>query len=259
MRSCPAQRSRPSRPPPPPRVGHISLVRKDYLYVFGGLLYNDIDGVFYQESEPFMYRLMLRNNNESRQDKNMWQRIKPCIEHSSSLLAEDSAKDVLNRGEVRGGYWKNGDQLIIYGGLQVNNYKSSYGRIQQDDKTLGDVWAFDFATSKWLLISPWIDDDKCPKKRTSHAAVVVGDELIIYGGLKKANAYMWDGTTIWKQLDDVWIFDLKTKKWKERPMAESMGRSYHSLVGWEDPNEGGSILATFGGYKTIVDPVDNEV
>lgn len=246
--------------PPPPRIGHISIVREDYLYVFGGLLYNDADGVFYQESEPFMYRLGLRNGHSLVQPDGTWERILPRVgQLPPSILTEDTSKDELNRGEVRGGYWKNGDQLIIYGGLQVIDYKSSFGKIQQDDVTLGDIWAFDFASNEWLLVSQWVHDANCPDKRTSHAATVVGDELIIHGGLRKVNAYMWDGTTIWKQLDDVWVFDLNTRKWKERPMAESMGRSYHSLVGWEDTDEGGSILASFGGYKTIVDPVDNEV
>ena len=246
--------------PPPPRIGHISLVREDYLYVFGGLLYNDADGVFYQESEPFMYRLKLQNGSASVKPVGTWERILPHIgQLQSSSSTEETLNDRLNRGEVRGGYWKNGDQLVIYGGLQVIDYKSSFGIIQQADETLGDIWAFDFASSEWISLYQWVDDGNCPEKRTSHAATVVGDELIIYGGLKKANSYMYDGTTIWKQLDDVWVFDLNKRKWKERPMAQSMGRSYHSLVGWEDTDESGTILASFGGYKTIVDPVDNEV
>ena len=46
-----------------------------------------------------------------------------------------------------------------------------------------------------------------PGERTSHAADVSGDELIIYGGLRKVDTYLWDGSTIWDQLDDVWVFD----------------------------------------------------
>ena len=46
--------------PPPPRVGHISAVRGDYLYVSGGLLYDRSMGVFRHEDVPYVYRLRIR-------------------------------------------------------------------------------------------------------------------------------------------------------------------------------------------------------
>jgi len=319
---------------PPARVGHISVVRNDHLYVFGGLLYNEKEGVFYMEDAPFMYRIKLsedefRNDNEANTSANsdyykdvnvvdgehykddidgnqnntntkdffgqqmmkekvmIWERIMPNVKNPPQVMASPTStaddttpprpQDILNRGEVRGGYWEKQDKLIVYGGLHVRDYQTLTGREQQADYTLGDVWSYDFKTDTWEMISSpaWSmtasmsSSGKSKKRdhpgdRTSHTAVVVGDELVIYGGLKKVDTFLWDGSTIWEQLDDVWIFDLNTHQWKEREMAESMGRAYHSLVGWETGNvdgllEGeGTVIASFGGYKTITDPIDNQ-
>lgn len=267
---------------PASRVGHISLVREGVLYVFGGLEYNEHDGVFFMEKEPFMYQMELAEiefdgrdyeNYEGNYDADKatgqsmsWKRWLPKVtvppaETKSSQSEEFSF--TVNRGEVRGGYWESGDKLIIYGGLHVREYATSTGREQQADTTLGDVWAYDFKTDTWeIMASTWGPDGIVamdhPGERTSHAATVVGDELVIYGGLREIETYLWDGSTVWSQLDDIWIFNLKSLKWAMRPMAESNGRAYHSVVGWETPDHGGTILTSFGGYKMMMDPVDNQ-
>jgi len=267
---------------PASRVGHISVVREGDLYVFGGLEYNDSDGVFFMETEPYMYKMGLSEEKfESRDYENhegkfdagaptdqtmYWKRWLPKVTTPPKNMQSSQIEDfnfTVNRGEVRGGYWENGDKLIVYGGLHVREYKTSIGREQQSDTTLGDVWAYDFKVDTWeMLASTWGLDGLTaldhPGERTSHAATIVGDELVVYGGLRKIETYLWDGSTVWSQLDDIWIFNLKSLTWKQRPMAESMGRAYHSLVGWEMPERGGTILASFGGYKMMMDPVDNQ-
>jgi RING-finger-containing ubiquitin ligase len=184
------------------------------------------------------------------------------LANMKSTIADDLVYSV-NRGEVRGGYWENGDKLIIYGGLHVRDYKTSTGHKQQADTTLGDVWAYDFKTDTWdMMAATWGLDEYSsgnhPGDRTSHSATVVGDELVVYGGLRKIDIYLWDGSTIWSQLDDIWVFNLNTREWKQRPMAESIGRAYHSVVGWQMPERDGTILTSFGGYKMVIDPVDNQ-
>mmetsp|Transcript_14693 Transcript_14693/g.27618 ORF Transcript_14693/g.27618 Transcript_14693/m.27618 type:complete len:919 (-) Transcript_14693:122-2878(-) len=270
---------------PNSRVGHISAVRNGALYVFGGLQYNDNEGVFYMEENPYMYKMELSEDefegrdyenydgnfvpdaNVSMVDAKMyWKRWIPKVNtpltNMKSTMSDDLVYSV-NRGEARGGYWENGDKLIIYGGLHVRDYKTSNGSRQQADTTLGDVWAYDFKTDTWDMMAATWGLDKYsstdhPGDRTSHAATVVGDELVVYGGLQKIDIYLWDGSTIWSQLDDIWVFNLKTREWKRRPMAESIGRAYHSVVGWEMPERGGTILTSFGGYKIVLDPVDNQ-
>lgn len=267
---------------PASRVGHISMVREGVLYVFGGLEYNEHDGVFFMEKEPFMYQMGLAeaefdgrdyenyegnfDADKSTRQSLYWKRWLPKVTIPPDEMQSSQAEDfsfTVNRGEVRGGYWENGDKLIIYGGLHVREYATSTGREQQADTTLGDVWAYDFKTDTWeMMASTWGPDGIVamdhPGERTSHAATVVGDELVIYGGLREIETYLWDGSTVWSQLDDIWIFNLKSLKWTRRPMAESNGRAYHSVVGWKLPGNDGTVLTSFGGYKMMMDPVDNQ-
>jgi hypothetical protein len=51
-------------------------------------------------------------------------------------------------------------------------------------------------------------------------------------------------TSKWKPLTDVWVFNLKTLKWKERIQYPQLARSYHTLVG-RDNGE----IAAFGGFQ----------
>ena len=105
--------------------------------------------------------------------------------------------------------------------------------------------------------------------RTAHAGTVVGDELIIHGGLHfgdedddhrpsssssssssssfaaPSNSYAtYKTTSRWHPLSDVWSFDLVTLRWKERILYPQLARSYHSVVGWGD-----GTIAAFGGFQ----------
>lgn len=263
---------------PESRIGHISLVRDDYLYVFGGLLYNEIDGVFFMETIPFMYRMpLIQNEFEGRDNENAenyfipdaksssmnWERIIPNVKEpppefigiESISASFDTLLQMVNRGEVRGGYWEAEDKLVIYGGLHVRQYEVNFGHKQQADETLGDVWAYDFETNTWEMLSPaWSEGEMpYPGARTSHGGVVVGDELIVTGGLREEEMYVWDGTTVWQQLDDVWVFNLRKRVWKERIMLSPIGRSYQSLVGFETNDKSGSVIVAFGGFKSMME------
>jgi hypothetical protein len=105
-----------------------------------------------------------------------------------------------------------------------------------------------------------------PAARTSFAGTVVGDELIIHGGMgsygdqerssetdnvdQRTSSYSsssyatYKTSPKWVPLADTWVFDLKTLKWKERVQYPQLARSYHSLVGWPDGR-----IAVFGGFQ----------
>ena len=105
-----------------------------------------------------------------------------------------------------------------------------------------------------------------PVARTAHAGTVVGDELIIHGGMHfgdedddrrpssssssssfatPSNSYAtYKTTSRWHPLSDVWSFDLVTLRWKERILYPQLARSYHSVVGWGD-----GTIAAFGGFQ----------
>eukprot|EP00588_Corethron_pennatum_P032392 CAMPEP_0194349204 /NCGR_PEP_ID=MMETSP0171-20130528/106952_1 /TAXON_ID=218684 /ORGANISM="Corethron pennatum, Strain L29A3" /LENGTH=884 /DNA_ID=CAMNT_0039116623 /DNA_START=168 /DNA_END=2819 /DNA_ORIENTATION=- len=104
-------------------------------------------------------------------------------------------------------------------------------------RPLGDVWSYDVKTRTFALLRSYVEG-KCPSPRISHAATVVGDTLVIYGGRS------WDARSDrWIVLGDVWEFDLISLEWTERKMAPTIPRSYHSMVNW------GGNLVVYGGYE----------
>ena len=257
------------------RIGHASVVHDDFLYIFGGLMFNEKTDLFEMDAEPYVYRMRLPQTVSMLLDNSnisscLWERIVPKIKWPSGVLNRnvgiDELKSMISRGEVRGGHWKDKGKFIIHGGLHV----SAVGR-QQVDVPLGDVWSYDFSSAIWEMMVPSISllynskgmhgdlikSAQYPGERTSHAATVVGNELIVYGGLAEVMVNSWDGSTIWEVLDDVWIFDLRFRTWKERPMMPKISRSQHSLVGWESIDGSGPVIAAFGGYMT--EAANNEV
>jgi len=124
-----------------------------------------------------------------------------------------------------------------------------------------DDWWYDLDTSSY------------PRPRTAHAATVVGNELIIHGGMGwNEHTNDWDGSTDWETLDDMWILNLHTREWTRRWLFPLLVRSYHSLVGWSvnENTKGwekdlenstsweGPVVAAFGGYTTGIDVFSGE-
>ena len=174
----------------------------------------------------------------------------------------------LPRGEIQGGYWRpsnpDRDELfprsayVFYGGLHVSHKtlprKYTSNPLLQVDEPLGDVWMYDFESNEFHRLAPyppeqWQTDPDTglyPAARTAHAATVIGNKLIIHGGMMiNAEAVGYNGETNWESLSDCWEFDLVERVWRQRFIEPKLARSYHSLVGWGD----GSIAA-FGGYRS---------
>lgn len=252
------------------RIEHISMVRDNVLYIFGGLIFheNENDVVYSMEQEPYMYRLILDEsqfkfrdhenleesfgNDAFTQNYTDWERWIPHFqtnEYNPESTLQDM-KTAVNRAEVRGGYCKSKDKLVIYGGIHVK--EESY----DEATTLGDVWAYDFQTDTWEMMAPStsIDSDifAHPGKRSAHGSTVVGDELFVHGGIREADQSPENESTGKVQLHDVWVFDLNSKIWNHRPMSPSIGRAYHSMVGWKDKNTDDTILSIHGGMKMII-------
>ena len=133
----------------------------------------------------------------------------------------------------------------------------SQGNSRIIELPLGDVWAYDIETSAFEKVtnsygkpegvdtnedeneeefveqeavnddddSWWkrLDDSMFPRPRTAHAATVVGDELVVHGGMGwDEHIDDWDGSTNWETLDDMWILNLKTLQWKRRRVSTAM-------------------------------------
>ena len=118
-----------------------------------------------------------------------------------------------------------------------------------------------------------LDANLYPRARTAHAATIVGNELVLHGGMGMSGINEWDGSTDWEALDDMWIFDLTTRQWKRRFLFPLLVRSYHNLLGWSVDERltgwgkdfenftswEGPVVAAFGGYTTGVDVFSGEV
>ena len=280
--------------PPPPRMSHFTLVHSDHLYLFGGLLYNDHSGMFFQEERDFVYRIDLhylllaaRDRLPSGMAKVEWERILPRViippsspsgqtPMTSSALTGNTASSTSsngssnaelaegpNRGEMKGGYWDTENKVIIYGGLRVHDTpRDALGLGRQVDTPLSDIWSYDLNTDTWERIMPKRSTpDKpltYPTARTSHAVDVTGDALVVYGGMKKVEENMWDGSTIWSDLSDILIFNLTTQEWHQRIMYPTLARAYHTIVAWNDPNVTGPIFCAFGGYASSIDQISED-
>ena len=170
---------------------------------------------------------------------------------------------ILPRGELQGGHYAPEDDdkeyFIFHGGVIQGDLQKT------GEVALGDVWKYDYEENILTLLSPyppleWQNDERdglYPTSRTAHAGTVVGDELIIHGGMhpsedmpassfaSPSDSYAtYKTSSKWKPLSDVWVFNLKTLKWKERIQYPQMARSYHTLVG-SDSGE----IAAFGGFQ----------
>jgi hypothetical protein len=132
-------------------MGHQSIIHNNYLYVFGGLIYDEEQAStsyrkresFRLEDVPYVYRLDLKlmfqvreaegEGKELQHDVRGWERIIPRIRPfptygSSSISAAEILLASINRGDMQGGLWKNKeghDKLISYGGLRIA--KIEYG------------------------------------------------------------------------------------------------------------------------------------
>jgi len=201
------------------------------------------------------------------------------------------------------GYGHNGPSKFVKGETTFGSSQMRSHKIVE--LPLGDVWAYDLVLDCWEKITnnygrgidippktgvtvnkkapdgkddDWwqdlsVDYSLYPRPRTAHAATVVGNELIIHGGMGwDEHTNDWDGSTDWEALDDMWILNLSTREWTRRWLFPLLVRSYHSLVGWnvDGSKTGwdkefenvtsweGPIVAAFGGYTTGIDVFSGE-
>ena len=138
--------------PPPGRVGHQTVVYKNFLYVIGGLIYDEEEAhefgrreTFRLEDIPFVYRLDIvdmmngrlrsisdgRTKNGKQTTFKGWQRVIPRVKPYSApngvIVSTSAALTLLNsinRGNAQGGLLEASDdneraKLIMYGGLRI--------------------------------------------------------------------------------------------------------------------------------------------
>ena len=323
---------------PQGRVGHLSSVYNDCLYIFGGLTYNFGFSVEYPDdgyNSLVIWKGCGLNHYLKKREGLVWEKIIPTVpeeheqssssstnatpgkgddynsEHDNNLRRKrrdlgipDSSEGfivsnesnqrndgqltekkslkkptvsitILPRGELKGGHYSPQDDdkeyFIFHGGV-IQGDLDTTGQI-----ALGDVWKYDYGDNTLTALAPypppmWQRDERnelYPMARTAHAATVVGDELIIHGGMHPSDDILDDLSSSfsspsdsyatyhahsrWKPLSDIWVFNLKTLKWKERIQYPQMARSYHTIVGSSDGQ-----IAAFGGFQQDISQYSTE-
>lgn len=83
-----------------------------------------------------------------------------------------------------------GATLIVFGGRDEDNNK------------LNDMWELNISAGSWTEIKP-STDDPLPLPRSGHKTCVFENMMFLFGGIFE----------ITKELNDVWAFNLNSKKW----------------------------------------------
>ena len=99
-----------------------------------------------------------------------------------------------------------------------------------------DLWRYDTVSGYWHVIGSSSDHQRWPSRRTEHSLVHAQDMLILFGGYGN-NHFM----------NDVWYFDLRTRKWVEK-------KTFAHAIYPQECSQGGKVSA----FPTKGTPVDGD-
>ncbi|KAJ3575989.1 hypothetical protein NP233_g747 [Leucocoprinus birnbaumii] len=214
----------PPRPRPSPRYGHAlpaSTTAGGDLYIFGGLVRESARNDLYLYSTKENAATMLQCGGEI---------PSPRVGHASSLISNvlivwggDTKTDSSSRGNEPhddGLYLLNlvsrdWTRVTVHGQAPIGRYGHAVAIIgttffvvggQVDGLFLNDIWAFDLNTLRTRATWEQLESTSLekPAPRTGHICVPYQDRLIIFGGTDGQYHY-----------NDIWSFDLKSRKWAE--------------------------------------------
>lgn len=90
--------------------------------------------------------------------------------------------------------------------VMCGNALYTFGGQDDDNNKLDDVWMYDTAAHTWSLCEQ-AEGALKPTPRCGHTAVVAGGKMFVFGGILELT----------KELNDLCIFDVATKKWEQAP------------------------------------------
>ncbi|KAF5353073.1 hypothetical protein D9758_008752 [Tetrapyrgos nigripes] len=192
-RVLPARRRQTLGDVPPKLFGASTTVVGSKVYLFGGR--GDRDGVRQIFSDLYVFDL----------ESLIWERIKPFSQGEAPTPRYFHSADT----------WDN--KLVIFGGMGDQPFSSS------EFCTLSDVRFFDLGTRRWLPIiqsSPSAPQVSIPQARYAHISSVISNQLVIIGGQDLDNNW----------LEDICVYNLSTRTWKERRQISGCFGAYRSLA-----------------------------
>ncbi len=101
----------------------------------------------------------------------------------------------------------------MYGGRVIQANDNSIARL-----VFGDVWSLDLASKQWTLLNNGTDKGGPPPRFLHASAMVNATTLAVFGGLT------FYGSSLFA-LDDVWLFELPTRTWRQHKMGVPLLRS----------------------------------
>jgi N-acetylneuraminic acid mutarotase len=121
--------------------------------------------------------------------------------------------------------------MVIFGGF-VNGERTN------------DIYRYYFNDNRWEMVQS--HSPLKPPKRAGHSAIILGDNMYIYGG--KDEDY--------NKLGDIWSFSFGTYLWQEIKQADEYGfaplpRSGHSACIYKD------CMVIFGGIYEVTKELDD--
>jgi len=116
--------------------------------------------------------------------------------------------------------------MYIFGG---NNSK----------QVLNDIYYINLKPDQaheWKTVE-YKEGELSPKPRQNHTAVVIGDEMYVFGGYDSKHAFVGDWNNVANMrnevFDDLWIFNFASQKWRQRQKGEELwpnARNEHATV-----------------------------
>lgn len=90
--------------------------------------------------------------------------------------------------------------IVLFGGFLFDE------KLDVKDRLLSTIHLFDIAHNRWSLIST---EGQIQLKSGNHSAVIIGDELVVFNGLRMVDQQEVD-------CNEVYVFDLKKRIWSQQ-------------------------------------------
>ncbi|KAK9456957.1 hypothetical protein V1511DRAFT_495775 [Dipodascopsis uninucleata] len=170
---------------PLPRSGHAMCVHPHtgVILLFGGEFSSPKQNTFYHYGDTWLLDASTRE----------WSKI-------------ETKKGPSARSGHRMTYWKN--YIILFGGFRDLSASTTY---------LGDLWAFDVTTYKWIQIE-FPSSAMKPEGRSGHSLIPTEDGAVLWGGYSKVKNSQ--KKIVGKVHTDTWNLrltpDLKAVRWERR-------------------------------------------
>ena len=216
---------------PGPLAHHSSVIYKNSIYVFGGT------NIRYERADrAHLYKFDLKarvwerlENNSKNQHYGQSRDGHTACCNSKCMYVFGGFKNGGRTNEVliyhfEYNQWSSNHEIVQKQGVNISTYLQPEARSDhsavvynnemyvfggRNTKKLSDLWKLNLETLEWQEIkykerkAPDDFSDEYPMERSGHSCDMIGHFMVVFGGLYELT----------KELNDLFVFDLKTHKW----------------------------------------------